>query len=430
MLTRPAYPLICATLAASLIACHTDVDPIPTASAGDPENNLSDSGADAPEDDPDFDPLDHCTSKPDETFGGTIHRCEGDFSSSLVFDYYGDPDLGIESVLVCLDHSDVKVVEPGYVFTCYVSTSEQPFGTEGVDVDTCCLADPPEEAILPLCRIDAAEEICEATSDKLNELRKQIPALPKLAEVNKQLLNLNKHIAQAKSQEDCASTFADGFVEVGDIGDPTETVDWGPGDNSDPETGWPWLRNIDLNVTGFHIDDTVDAETACGGAQKLDSILDGTLAPLILTLDGPVGQGDSTASSGRFTLAMDECSTGACRAELRAIELDIPDFEVGPVQLSGLSVQLAQPAQGHINGTQLRVPGHELALMLQGSARALSDVTIAGLDFSAYLDGRRQHVTVRASEDFVAEIDAGQLVITELQVDTWPITAQVATANQ
>jgi len=429
VITRPAYPLICVPLAASLIACHQDVDTEDTDSAGNPNIILTDSGADAPDDDPDFDPLEHCDSKPDEDFEGTTHRCDGDFSSALRFDYFGDPEIGIDSLLVCIDWSDARPVEPGYIFTCYVQTSDHPFGTEGVDVDTCCLADAPEEAILPLCRYDAAEEICDATSEKLNELRKQIPVLPKLAEINKQLLNLNQHLAQAKSQEDCASTFADGFVEVGDIGGPSETVDWTPGDNNDPETGWPWIRNIDLNVNSFHIDDTVDTGSACGGVQKFDSIRDGTLAPLTLTLDGPVGQGDSTASSGRFTLVMDECRAGACAAELQVLELNFPDFEVGPIQLSGLSVQLAQPAAGHINGAQLRVPGHELSLIIQGSARASQDLSIAGLDVGTYLDGRQQRLTMRAGKDLVAQVEADQLAITDLHVDAWPITARVVGRN-
>jgi len=430
MLIRPAYRLIyAATLTASLTACRPDVTVGESASAGDPSDNLTDSGADAPEDDPDFDPLDYCTPESWANPEGTIHRCEGDFSSTITFDYYGDPDLGIENLLVCVDVSATKVVDPGYVFTCFMQRTDHPFGTEGVDVDACCLTDAPEEAILPLCRIDASEEICEATSDKLNEFRQQIPGLPKYSEIAKQLLNLNLHIANGTTQSDCASTFAAGFVDVGDIDSYMDTVDWTPGDNSDPDTGWRWIRNIDMNVNSFHIDDMIDTESACG-VQEFNSILDGALAPLRLTFDGPLGQGKSSASSGRFSLAVDECATGACRAELRSLELDVPNFEVGPIQLSGLSIRLVQPALGHMNGAQLRIPGHELALVVEGSARALSEVSLGGLDLGEYLDGGHQRLTMRASEDFVAELDAEELAITDLQIDTWPVTARATTESR
>lgn len=74
---RHLLPLTAATLATSLIACHTDIPTENSASAGDPDQILTDSGADTP-DDPDFNPLDYCTNKPDEDFEGTIQRCEGD----------------------------------------------------------------------------------------------------------------------------------------------------------------------------------------------------------------------------------------------------------------------------------------------------------------------------------------------------------------
>ena len=201
-------------------------------------------------------------------------------------------------------------------------------------------------AILPLCRINAAEEICEATSDKLNELRKKIPFLPKLEEINKQLLNLNIHIAKAKTRSDCSSTFAKGFVDVGDIDGYMETIDWTPGNNNDPETGWPWIRDIDLNVTSFHIDDMIDSGSECV-VDEFSSFIEGSIAPLSLSLDGPLGHGESSAS-GRFSLAIEACATGGCPAELRALELDVPNFDVGPIQLSELSIRLTQPAHGRI----------------------------------------------------------------------------------
>ncbi len=411
------------TLAFLLAACHQDVKVGEGESAGDPDAALSASGADAP-DEPDFDPLDHCTSKPDEDFEGSTYRCEGDLSSTIVFDYYGDPDLGLENLLVCVDWSNFKAVEPGYVLTCMAQTLDLPFGTEGIDVDTCCLEGAPEEAILPLCRIDAAEEICRSSADNLNTLRKQIPLTPKFAETNQQLLNLNLHIAKAITQTDCASTFAKGFVDVGDIDGYTETIDWSPGNNDNPDTGWPWIRNIELNVVSFHIDDTIDSGSACG-VKMLTSTLEGSVAPVKLTLDGPLGAGTSGATSGRFSLATEECVTGACSAELRALDLEVPSFSVGAIRLSGLHIQLTTPVRGRMHGTTLRFPARDLEFLAQGSAQAPAGVLVGGLDIGAFLDGRQKRVLLRASGDLLAEIDSDELVITDLWIDSWPVTAQV-----
>jgi len=85
--TKNHHLLFVASLATSLAACHTDVPVSETESAGDPDVH----GADAP-DDPDFEPLDFCAGHPGEDFEGSAHHCEGDFSSTIRFDYFGDPD--------------------------------------------------------------------------------------------------------------------------------------------------------------------------------------------------------------------------------------------------------------------------------------------------------------------------------------------------
>jgi len=412
-----------AWLAAPLAACHTDVSVNETESAGDPKDNLTDSGADAP-DDPDFEPLDFCAGHPDEDFEGSAHHCEGDFSSTIRFDYFGDPDLGIDALLVCIDFSEFKEEEPGYVFTCFAQVQDLPFWTEGIDVDACCVEDAPDGAVFPLCRIDAAEEICAASADKLNELRKQIPFLPKFAEIHHQLLNLNEHIATAAMQMSCASELADGFVQAGNINGYMDTVDWAPGDNNDPDTGWPSLRNLDLNVTSFHIDDFVDTGTECGAGGP-SSILGGTLAESQLTVEGLLGKGQAIAN-GRFVLAADECAATRCPAELRALEITIPALDLGIVQVSELRARLAQPARGWMKGGELRIPGHALKWIVEGRARAISNLTIGGVDVGSLFDGSPSRISLRASDDLVAAIDSsGQLRIAEHRLDVWPVTARL-----
>lgn len=86
--------------------------------------------------------------------------------------------------------------------------------------------DSPDEAASEYCRLDGAEEFCVAASDGLNAFRAELPFVPALAEVNQQLENLNKFLAQSMTQTSCSTSIAGGLLKEGNFQGDTAKASW------------------------------------------------------------------------------------------------------------------------------------------------------------------------------------------------------------
>jgi len=381
---------------------------VPTTSVGEPK---------------DADPRDYCALHPEPSFPGMNFACSGKMASTFLFDYYGDPDLPINELLVCFDTSDINPKDPGYVYTCYYVLNTSEFGPEGKlpggrDIEACCLRDSPEEAVDAFCRIDAAQDFCAGLSNNLNKLRKEIPLIPKFKEVNDQLLNLNLFLATSEVQTDCASTLAKEFLATGDILKWQDSVGWSARSKMelDSEDGWPWFRSPTARVTKFIMDESVATGEACVDA--LMGLEQGELQGGQVD----VSESDSTAharvSSGRFAFRRSACNSDTCAFELQTLELGVDNFALAGVQFSDIHAQLSAPTRGDLTGTTVRLTGPDVQLRMTFKA------TVAGTD-------EGEHITVDMSAD--GEVTAtvtpdGHFSIDSLVLTNWPVEMKLTTA--
>lgn len=410
------------TLAAFVLvaACHPDVEHLGTESATDGGNYFDTSGGS--ESTGALTPLDFCQHKVDDSFPGNRFVCAGEFSSTLVFDYHGDPEISIKSVIPCITHDEKLGKGDGYVYTCYASVYQQPFGLDvqepyGGDIDACCLADSPQDFVEDFCRIDAGEELCVGAADGLNDLRKKIPVLPKFSELNDQLLNLNEFIAAASQQSECAKTLASKIVEEGSIDGVDEVATWIPDSPKalDEEDGWPWLRNIRMNITGFSITGVDATDTAC-----VDLVLpepegcDGLHGSIILT--SPLG--DTKAPlTGDVALSAPECASTACPSALRTLVLAVGDIDLGLIALSEVRASLLRDAHGELRGDTIDF--RDARLVLSAVVAAESFGIPAGTHLTTELPTDR--LQLRRTPD-------GRVSLDTLTITNWPVSLTASTA--
>lgn len=223
---------------------------------------------------PPVDPLEHCELNPEPGFAGEIYACSGEFSTRMVFDYYGDADIPLDAFLPCADESKISPKPAGYVYTCFLQRADLDFGPESTqgdaqDVEACCLSGSPEEAVDPFCRIAAAEDLCVAASNRLNGLRhEKVFLAPALDEISGQLENLNLFLAASQTQTSCSKTFAKGLVDAGDFPMNEDSVRWDVESPLalDPEHGWPWFRDIRLTVAAFELEGMSETGATCTDA--------------------------------------------------------------------------------------------------------------------------------------------------------------------
>lgn len=412
--------------------CHPDVDVKESGSAtaekdlfGESETNASDSGIPTTSDgntEAPVDPQDACELHPTPDFPGVRFECGGTFSGGLVFDYYGDKDIPLHGFLPCQDLSKWYEKEPGYVYTCFASLKDQQFGSQAEkadlsEVQACCLEGSPDEAVGPFCRIDAAQDLCVSASDQLNELRKELPLVPKLKEINQQLENLNYFLATSETQSDCAITFAKGLVATGDITKASEGLEWKPAAKweLDSDEGWPWFRKLDVNLNEFILEEMSATTSAC-----LDPALNepqtGVLADGTVTVADDTARGETRLTGGDFAFRQEFCSGPICDFHLDALRLTAAPFTFAGRHFHAITAELTTPAKGRISGETVRIPGAqvELALRFHVSSDAAGDETHA--------------LKLRASGDVTASLSAdSQFAVRSLRLANWPVEIEIAT---
>lgn len=390
----------------------SDTEAVPTTSAGDP------SGGDPTEGSGGVDPSDFCKLHPSDEYAGFVHVCGGKVEGGLAFDYFGDPELPIDMFFFCTDRTEPpwNLEKPaGYVSTCLRQLPLE-FGPNvpspnGHQVDACCLRDSPFEATSAYCRIDAAEEFCAGASDGLNQLRAELPVIPLLAEVNHQLENLNKFIADASTQTSCSQHLGQGFLEEGDFNSSSAKVSWTVDHPQalDPEVGWPWFRDIRTNVFEFGIEASENSGLSCSDLEG-DAVT-GVINEGTVTVDSHLGEGTTTVS-GRMSYNRSDCRLASCEFKLETFEMQVDDFVVGALSFSDISIALAAPSVGLINGDKIVLPEHQMRLT------ATFKLTAEG---KPQFDGAPVSVGLRNND--VAELRLlpdSSIAVDTLNVSQWP----------
>lgn len=422
------------TLALAMAACHADVVAVTGSSVTDAEDlfDETDSGPDVPTTsvsdsngsggDSGVEPGDFCVLNPDPAFPGMQYACSGDLSTTLVFDYYGDADIPVDTLLPCSDQSDVDPKGPGYLYTCFVE-SELKFGPDAAnnDVEACCVDESPDEAVDAFCRIDAAEEVCVGLAEQLDSLRKQLPVIPKLKTINAQLLNLNEFVAEAGTQTECAKTFAKQFIDTGDIQQSEDTATWQPMSKAqlDPEDGWSWFRNLNVNVGQFALNDSESTGLRCVDADS-HGLEEGDLQGGQVEISDGEARTVSGVTSGRVSLRRTLCSAKTCPVELRAFDVTVADFQLGIYGVSEIRARLGAPVKGDLTSSRVRFAGSAFPLAISFKATSRGEVLFGGEPIT---------VELRATGDVVASLTAdSRFNIDSLKVANWPIEMKLTTS--
>lgn len=391
----------------------------PTTAAGDP----TDGGGDPT--DGGIHPPDFCTLHPVDDYPGFVYVCSGSVRGGINFDYFGDPDLPLDKYIPCIDMSEVVEKPAGYVYSCFIEIGDYPFGPDvtqpnGHQIDACCLRDSPSEAAGEFCRIDGAEEFCVGASDGLNAFRAEIPHIPLLAEVNQQLENLNKFLAKAATQTDCSTSIAKGLLEAGNFDSDHAEAGWQlqHPQELDPEVGWPWFRELRMNVYGFQIDDVENSGLACNQRTE-DALTEGVIQGAQLSIVGEMGAA-MVDTTGRFGVRTSDCRLASCEFTLDDFELEVKGFSVGSLTFSDVSVSLAEPAVGLLQGDVLAIPENHMHLTASFQLIAEGRPVFEGAPVSV---GLRNH----GGAHFQMRPDSS-LAVKKLDVVHWPF--EIALVSQ
>jgi hypothetical protein len=366
------------------------------------------------------DPLQYCELRPDESYEGVAYSCAGTASGELSFDFYGPADLKVNTLMPCVDLSEYLPKEPGYVYTCFTATYDEPFGPDieqpnGRHIGACCLEDSPEDALLAFCTIDAVEEACRAMSDGLNELRSGLPKLLKLAELNDQLLRLNQFVAKAESQTACSSTIAKELL-AGGVGQQGNVGIWHPESKiqEDPDAGWRWFRDISFRVNDFSFTEMVETGESCKDSEFTD-VLEGVLGGGRIDVEGMGERGATQALTGAFALSTSACAAVTCPIRLDSLHVVAKDLQVGPYHLTGMEARLVAPVAGERNGTRVGFVGNRVELEVRGRVVSVDQPR-----------GESVVLRVRASDTVAATVSPdGSFTLDNLQVSAWPIETKL-----
>lgn len=430
---------LCTAILGGAGACHTDIAVENGASATDGEGYFTGSADESssepftpttsageePGDGP-IDPLKFCELHPDESYEGVAYTCAGEASAEMSFDYYGDPDLNLNAMLPCLDLSKWVPKGPGYVYTCYSGFHDRPFGPgveqpNGRRIGACCLEGSPEEAVLGFCTIDAAEESCRSLSDGLNDLRKSIPVIPKLYELNDQLERLNAFLAEAESQTTCSSTVAKELLKGG-VEQQGNVAVWHPESaiQEDPDLGWRWFRAISLRVDDFLFTETVETGESCQDSEFTD-LLEGRLETGALEVEGMGTTGVTPLLNGTYALSTSACGQEQCPIRLDSLRVVLRDFAMGSYQFTDLDARIVAPVIGEQMGTKIAFVGERMEFEVRGRLNS-TERTAPG--------GSRVAVRVCATDTVTAAATPdGRFVITELRVNSWPFETKLTAGS-
>jgi hypothetical protein len=403
----------------AILACHEPVLPEITNGATDGSDVFppGDFGGEEStgEPSPQPHPTDFCTLKPDETAAWERFVCSGEVESSIWFEYHGDPDVPIDSVVLCADFSVFEEKSPSYVYTCAVQMSPKAFGHGAPipyagPVDACCLGETPPDFVEAFCEIDAAEEMCVGLVYALDELRAKIPKVGKGIEVYKQLTELNKFMATNSSLTNCSKELAQEIL--GGVSVP----DWSPG-APDPTEGWPWFRAFDFNVTKLDIEASATTGDLCVDDPPAVTIQCGLAGAVAIA--GPAAV-TTTNAKGAASFGERDCDGDRCELDLVGLDLSLADFSIGSWSFGRIQVALAEPARGRRTGSKWSIPGHNLRL---NASFTLGD------DAQGATSGEVLSVEFTVQGDVTGSIDHGQIVIESLEILSWPLELKLADAS-
>ena len=398
-----------------------------TADSGIPTTSESDSGiptTSVSDTDQPVNPQETCELHPTPAFPGVRFECGGSFTTTLVFDFYGASDVPLDKLLPCQDLSKESPKQAGYRYTCFAVLKDQEFGAGAEranlrNVEACCIETAPDEAVDPFCRIDAAQDMCVATSDYMNELRKQIPFIPKFKEINDQLENLNEFIASSVGQSDCAKTLAKGFIATGDIETFDETVDWQPTAKVqlDPQDGWPWFRALDLNVNEFALEDKSETDSACL-VPALEKPLVGTFAGGKVGVSDGENRTEALLTRGAFSFSKERCNGQSCAFQLETLQLTVTSFSLAGYRFDQISAEMTAPARGTISGESVRIPGQQIELSIHAR--------VSSTDVPS--NGELRTLQLRTSGDMVASLSQdSRFAVESLRLANWPVEIELTT---
>lgn len=335
----------------------SDTEVIPTTSAGDPTGGG-------------IDPTQFCKLHPGDDYPGFVHVCSGWESGEFIFDYYGDDPAIDDEYIVCFDLTEPpNLVKPeGYVFTCQINlphlfpTKKTEGFPGGHQVDACCLQGSPFEAIADYCRVDLAEELCREVSFAINDMRKRLPPSVGLAELNHQLENLSKYIADSDTQTACSQHLAKGFVDIGNV-EAGEYPSFGwevkHPQALDPEVGWPMLRDLRMFVWTLDIKSAENAGVACSDSGG-DAVT-GVIEEGAFLLESYLGSAHVNVS-GTASFRRADCRLDSCEFRLEAFSLEVDDFEIGAFRFTDVSVVLSTPTSGLIKDDAIGLPENQMHL--------------------------------------------------------------------
>lgn len=395
--------------------CTTTESTVPTSSAGEGTPTTGETGG--------INPLDYCSSHPSNDYEGQLWVCSGSISANFVFDYYGDPSLGLETIMVCIDFTDPDQGSaekpPGYVYTCFYHLSEYAFGPDikqpnGQQVEACCLRDSPTDAVAAFCTIDLAEESCRGVSDTVIDLYNQFPTGGEYAELSDQIEALSKYLASADTQMSCSAELASELNDP-DV-PPAGEGNWSPENNSD----WSWFRDINFAIPdqGFSITDETNSGEDCSEINFLQP-MGGTVTGGNLKAKTFFGNSNAKIKGGSFTFRRAECNLDTCDFKFESFDADIEDFNVGPLKFHDVHASMLTPASGQLNDPLIGFRENEM--------RFLTTFRMS-MNGDELFDGETVEVVVHNSGTAEARLNPGpKFGIQKISATNWPFELELTT---
>ena len=202
------------------------------------------------------------------------------------------------------------------------------------------------------------------------------------------------------------------------INGPGEGLEWDPTAKwqHDSDDGWPWSRELDVNLNEFILDEMIPTTSAC-----LDPALREPQAGVLLggtvVVSDETARGETRLTGGDVAFRQEPCSGPICDFQLDTLRLAAAPFAFAGHRFHEITAELTTPATGRISGETVRIPGHRIELALR--FRVSSDGT----------SGDEVHtLKLRASGDVTASLSPdSRFAVRSLRLATWPVEIELAT---